>query len=391
MDNFTFYAPTYFAFGKETENKAGHYVKRFGGSKVLLHYGGGSVVRSGLLERVKASLTSEGIAYVELGGVMPNPRSGLVYEGIELCKKENVDFVLAVGGGSTIDSVKAIAAGAVYDGDFWDYYQGKSIDEALPIGTILTIAAAGSEGSPDSVITHEEGMYKRGASGEALRPKFSILNPELTQTLPPYQTACGITDIMTHLYERYMTNTEEVEVTDRMIEGLLLGMIHEGPRVIEDPNCYQARANIMWAGMMAHNNSCGVGRSQDWSSHNIEHELSALYDIAHGAGLAVVLPAVLTYNLNHDVMRLAQVAQRVWGCQMDYHHPEVTALAGIKALKQFFVSIGMPKNFEELGAKEEDIEKLTHIACYGDGRQGTMGGYVTLEEDDIANIYRSML
>ena len=308
MDNFTFYAPTYFVFGKDTEKEAGHYVKRFGGTKVLLHYGGGSVVRSGLLERVKASLEKEGITYTELGGVKPNPRSGLVYEGIEICKKEKIDFILAVGGGSTIDSSKAIAAGAVYDGDFWDYYQGKLVEQALPVGTILTISAAGSEGSPDSVITCEDGMYKRGATGEGLRPRFSILNPALTQTLPPYQTACGITDIMAHLYERYMTNTQDVEVTDRMIEALMMTMIHEGPKVIADPNDYQARANIMWAGMMAHNNSCGVGRTQDWTSHDVEHELSALYDCAHGAGLAVVMPAVMTYNMGHNVMRFAQAA-----------------------------------------------------------------------------------
>ena len=236
MDNFTFYSPTLFAFGKERENESGSLIKRFNGSKVLIVYGGGSVVRSGLLERVKASLEQEGLAYVLLGGVQPNPRSGLVYEGIELCRKEKVDFVLAVGGGSAIDASKAIAAGAVYDGDFWDFYCGKRIEDALPVGTVLTIAAAGSEGSPDSVITHEDGMLKRGASGDAIRPRFSILNPALTQTLPAFQTACGITDIMAHLYERYLTNTTEVEVTDRMIEALMLTMIHEGPRVIEDPN-----------------------------------------------------------------------------------------------------------------------------------------------------------
>lgn len=392
MENFSFYAPTYFAFGKNSESQAGELVKRFGGSKVLLHFGGGSVVRSGLLDRVKASLAAENIAYVELGGVKPNPRSGLVYEGIELCRREGVDFILAVGGGSAIDSAKAIAAGAVYEGDFWDFYEGKNVTEALPIGTVLTIAAAGSEGSPDSVITKEEGMIKRGASGEAYRPKFSILNPELTQTLPAYQSACGITDIMAHLYERYLTNTEEVEVTDRMIEGLLLAMINEGPKVIENPNDYGARANIMWGGMMAHNNSCGVGRSQDWLSHNIEHELSALYDCAHGAGLAVTMPAVFTYNMKHDVMRFAKVAVRVWGCQMDFENPERTAMAGIRALQNFLCSIGMPRNFEELGAKEEDIEKLAYTACYGDGSgSGKLYGFTTLEQKDVEAIYRLML
>ena len=392
MENFTFYSPTFFAFGKDTENQAGELVKRFGGTKVLIHYGGNSAKKSGLLDRVEASLKEAGLSYVMLGGVKPNPRSGLVYEGIELCKKEGVDFILAVGGGSTIDSSKAIAAGVVYDGDFWDYYNtGKPIEEALPVGTILTIAAAGSEGSPDSVITKEEGMFKRGASGNAIRPKFSILNPALTQTLPPYQTAAGVTDIMAHLYERYLTNTKDVEVTDRLIEGLLLTMKHEGPRVIADPNNYEARANIMWAGMVAHNHICGVGRSQDWNSHCIEHELSALYDCAHGAGLAVTMPAVFKYVMNHDIMRFARVATRVWGCQMDFDHPEVTALEGINAFQNFLVSLGMPKNFEELGAKEEDIPKLVEVLCRGDGRDGTISGFVTLNEEDCTNIYRMMV
>lgn len=391
MNNFVFYAPTLFAFGKDMENQAGSYVKRFGGSKVLIHYGGGSVVRSGLLDRVKASLEKEGLSYIELGGVQPNPRSGLVYKGIELCRKEGVDFILAVGGGSTIDSSKAIAAGTLYDGDFWDFYSGTRIEKALPIGTVLTIAAAGSEGSPDSVITNENGMLKRGASGEVLRAKFSILNPALTQTLPAFQTACGITDILAHLYERYLTNTKEVEVTDRMIEALMLTMIHEGPRVIADPNNYEARANIMWAGTVAHNHTCGVGRSQDWNSHNVEHELSALYDCAHGAGLAVTMPAMFTYVMQHDVMRFAQVAVRVWGCQMDFAHPEVTAKAGIEAFRNFLISIGMPKNFEELGAKEEDIPKLVNSLCNINGKNGSISGFVTLNEEDCTKIYQLMV
>lgn len=391
MDNFTFYSPTYFVFGKDEEINAGHYVKRFGGSKVLIHFGGGSAQKSGLLDKIRSSLKNEGIRFVELGGVKPNPRNGLVYEGINLCRKENIDFILAVGGGSVIDSAKAIAAGAVYDGDFWDYYEGKTVDKALPIGTVLTISAAGSEGSGDSVITKEKGMFKRATTGEALRPKFSILDPALTQTLPAYQTACGITDILAHLYERYLTNTKDVEVTDRMIEALMLTMIKEGPIAVADSNDYQSRANIMWAGMMAHNNSCGVGRSQDWTSHNIEHELSALYDCAHGAGLAVVMPAVFTYNLKHDVMRFAKVAVRVWGVEMDFEHSEVTALEGINALRRFLKSIGMPGNFAELGAKEEDIDELAHKCCYGDVNTGTTGGFVTLNEDDVKAIYRLML
>ena len=391
MENFTFYSPTYFSFGAGAERDAGKLVRRFGGSKVLLHYGGGSVVRSGLLDVVKTALTDEGLPFVTLGGVRPNPRSGLVYQGIDLCRAEGVDFVLAVGGGSVIDSAKAIAAGAVYDGDFWDFYAGKYIDAALPVGTVLTIAAAGSEGSPDSVITKEEGMFKRGATGDAIRPRFSILDPALTQTLPPYQTACGITDIMAHLYERYLTNTEEVEVTDRMIEALLLTMIHEGPRVIADPNHYQARANIMWAGMMAHNNACGVGRTQDWNSHNIEHELSALYDCAHGAGLAVTMPAVFRYVMEHDVARFAQIAVRVWGCQMDFAHPERTARAGIKALRAFLLELGMPATLQELGGKAEDIPALVQALCRGDGRPGYISGFGRLDETDCTRIYEQML
>lgn len=391
MDNFSFYSPTYFAFGKDSENQAGQLVKRFGGSKVLLHFGGGSVIRTGLLDRVKKSLEAEGIAYIELGGVKPNPRSGLVYQGIEICRKENVDFVLAVGGGSTIDSSKAIAAGTIYDGDFWDFYMGKRIEKALPVGTVLTISAAGSEGSPDSVITKEDGMFKRGASGDAIRPKFSILNPALTQTLPPYQTACGVTDIMAHLYERYLTNTKEVEVTDRLIEALLLTMKKEGARAVAEPDNYEARANVMWAGMMAHNNSCGVGRSQDWNSHNIEHELSALYDCAHGAGLAMTMPAVFRYVVKHDVMRFAQVATRVWSCQMNFADPEKTALEGIDRLQQFLISIGMPSKFADIGAKEEDIPKLVDVLCNGDGRTGSISGFVTLNEEDCTKIYQMMV
>ena len=383
MENFTFYSPTKFVFGKDTENEAGSLVKSFGGSNVLIHYGGGSVVRSGLLNRVKASLDNSGIRYTLLGGVKPNPRSGLVYEGIRICKQENIDFILAVGGGSAIDSSKAIAAGTLYDGDFWDFYSGKPIERALPVGTVLTIAAAGSEGSGDSVITKEEGMFKRGAGSEAIRPKFSIMNPELTTTLPPYQTACGITDIMAHLYERYLTNSKDVEVTDRLIEALLITMKNEGPKVIADPLDYQARANIMWAGTMAHTNSCGVGRSQDWNSHNIEHELSALYDCAHGAGLAVTMPAVFKYVMDHDKKRFEQAAQRVWGVE--------TAEEGIEAFRLFLTSIGMPATLGELGGRKEDIPTLVKNLCYGDGRDGTISGFVTLNEDDCTKIYEMML
>ena len=386
MDNFNFYSPTEFVFGKGRENECGKYVKKYSKGKVLIHYGGGSVVRSGLLDRVKKSLSNSGISFVELGGVQPNPRDTLVYKGIELCRNENVDFILAVGGGSVIDSAKAIAAGVPYDGDFWDFYTGKHVDVALPIGVILTIAAAGSEGSGDSVITKEEGLLKRSTGSDVLRAKFSILNPELTQTLPAYQTACGATDIMAHVFERYFTNTKEVEITDRLCEAVLITMVKETPRVIADPNNYEARANIMWAGMVAHNGLVGVGRSQDWNSHNIEHELSALYDCAHGAGLAVIMPSWMEFVYKHDVMRFCEMATRVFGCQMNFENPEATALEGIHRFRSFLHSIGMPINFEELGAKEEDIPVLTEKLRYG--ADGRTGGFVRLSHDDVAEIYK---
>lgn len=389
MMNFDFYSPTHFVFGKGRENEAGKLINKFKGSKVLVHYGGSSAIKSGLLDRVKQSLDQEEISYVLLGGVQANPRDTLVYEGIELCKKEEVDFVLAVGGGSVIDSAKAIAAGVVYEGDFWDFYEGKEITKALKIGTVLTLAAAGSEGSSSSVITKEDGMLKRGAGGLAIIPTFSILNPELTTTLPAYQTACGASDIMAHVMERYFTNTKDVEITDRLCEAVLLTMIKEVPKALKDPNNYEARANIMWAGMVAHNNIVGVGREQDWASHEIEHELSALYDVAHGAGLAVIFPAWMTYVYKNNINRFAQFAVRVWGCEMDFENPESTALEGIERIKKFFTSIGMPINFKELGAKEEDIPYMVKTMGLVNGR--TCGSFVKLGPEDVEKIYRLAL
>ena len=384
MNNFNFYSPTFFVFGKERENEAGNYVKRFGGTRVLIHYGGGSVIKSGLLNRVKASLADSGIYFTELGGVMPNPRSGLVYKGIELCKKENIDFVLAVGGGSSIDSSKAIALGALYDGDFWDFYEGKQVEKALPVATILTISAAGSEGSNGSVITHENGMLKRACGGDAMRPVFSILNPALTITLPNYQTACGATDMMAHVMERYFTNTTDVEITDRLCEGILLTIIKEAPKALANPADYESRANLMWAGMVAHNDICGVGRDQDWSSHQLEHELSAFYDVAHGAGLAVMFPAWMKFVMHHNVMRFAQFAVRVWGCEMDYQQPENTAVEGIARFEHFLISIGMPVRFAGLDAKAEDIPTLVKTLGL---EKRTLGGFVKLTEKDVTEIY----
>ena len=388
MENFNFYSPTYFAFGKGKESEVGALVKRFGGTKVLIHYGGGSVKRNGVFDSVTKSLVEAQIPYVELGGVKPNPRSGLVYEGIELCRKENIDFILAVGGGSAIDSAKAIALGVPYEGDFWDFYRnGTAVDKAIPVGTVLTIAAAGSEGSGDSVITNEESLLKWSAGGDALRPKFSVLNPEFTCTLPAYQTACGITDIMIHVCERYFTNTKDVEITDRLCEAVLKAMIEEAPKVMKDLGDYQARANIMWAGMVAHNNIVGVGRRQDWASHHLEHELSALYDCAHGAGLAVIAPAWMKYVYKHDVNRFAQFAVRVWGCDMNFANPEITALEGIGRFESFLKSIGMPVTFSELGAREEDIPTMVKQL----GKRKSVGGFVKLSGEDMAEIYKLAL
>lgn len=388
MDNFQFHSPTRFVFGKDTENEVGSLAKEYGATKLLVHYGGGSVVRSGLLDRVKKSLQAAGLDYVELGGVKPNPEDTLVYEGIRLCKSENVDFILAVGGGSVIDSSKAIGVGLCYDGDFWDFYDGSAqAVETVPVATILTIAAAGSEGSESSVITKTDGMYKRGHSNNITRPVFSILNPALTQTLPAYQTAAGSADIMAHLFERYFTNTRNVETTDRLCEALLLTMLHEVPKVLEDPDHYDARANIMWAGMVAHNNIVGVGREQDWGSHDLEHELSALYGVTHGAGLAVVFPAWMKYTLKHDVARFTQMAVRVFGCEMDFFDPERTARKGIARLEAFWKACGLPTRMEEIGGKKEDIPYLVdHLGL----DERTIGNFVPIGAEEATAIYEMM-
>ena len=361
MENFTYYSPTYFEFGRNAEAQTGKYVKRFGGTKVLIHYGGGSVVRSGLLDRVKKSLEAEGISYVELGGAKPNPLSGLVYEGIELARKEKVDFVLGVGGGSAIDSAKAIAFGSVYDGDFWDFYCGKQgqVTKSLPIGVVLTLAVTGSEASTDSVITNENGMHKRCADGDILRPLFAIMNPELTTTLPQYQTASGIADIMSHCMERYFSHTKDVELTDRILEAVMLTVIKEAKRVMEDPTNYEARANIMWAATVAHSNITGVGREQDWGTHHMENELSTTYGCSHGAGLAILTPYWMRYAMEHAPLdRFVQYATRVWGCQMNFEDPKTTALEGAAAFQEFVKSMNLPTTIGQIGGKPEDAPKL---------------------------------
>lgn len=383
--NFEFYSPTRVIFGKGTEQRVGALVREYGGTRVLIVYGGKSAVRSGVLDRAEKSLAEAGISSWTLGGVVPNPHLDKVYEGIRIGKENSINFLLAVGGGSVIDTAKAIAIGVPYDGDFWDFFSGKVPEQALPVGTVLTIAASGSEGSPDSIITNEKTLEKNGAEADCLRPCFSVLDPALTESLPAYQTACGITDIMAHTFERYFTNTPDVEVTDRMLEGVLLAMLHEGRRVMEDPHNYEARANIMWAGMVCHNDIMGVGRQQDWNSHHLEHVLSAKYDCAHGAGLAVIMPAWMHYCAEHGgEKRLAQMAVRVFGCQMDFDDPKRTALEGIEAFRAFLRSIGMPLTFAEIGADPADIPELVEMNHIGDGKTG---GYIGLDKQAHFDIY----
>ncbi len=386
MENFRYYSPTKFVFGKDTEQEVGTLLKQHHAKKVLIHYGGGSIIKTGLLARVEASLQKEHIEYIKLGGVQPNPRSGLVYEAIDLVKKEKVDFILAVGGGSAIDSAKAVAAGALYEGDFWDFFDRKArLTKALPVGVILTIPAAGSEGSTNTVITHENGMLKRGTGGDLLRPVFSIINPELTYTLPAYQTFAGVVDMMSHIFERYLTLAKGVDLTDRLCEGTLKSMINAARVLTKQPNDYDARATICWAGTIAHNGSLGVGRIEDWATHGLEHELSALYDVTHGAGLAVMFPAYMRYNLEVDIERFRQLAVRVFDVPDNINNPKAVAIEGINRLEAFYKEIGMPLTFKEVGAKKEDIELMLDKLALNRGYP--FGNFKKLTREDAKNIY----
>lgn len=389
MNNFVFYSPTYFDFGDDKAKNAGTLVRKFGGNKVLLIYGGGSVKRNGSYESVTGSLKEAGIPYEELSGIQANPRSGQVYEGIEIVRRTGCDFLLALGGGSVIDTAKAIGFGAVYEGDFWDFFLGKvKIETTLPVGVLLTIAAAGSEASDSVIITQEEGNLKWGApKTDVIRPKFAIMDPSLTCSLPAYQTASGATDMISHILERYFTNTTNVGLTDRMCEALLKTIMEAAQKALEDPDDYNARADLMWAGMLAQNDSCGVGRIQDWGCHQMEHELSAFYDCAHGAGLAVIIPAWMKYTMKHDVARYAQFAVRVFGCEMNFEDPEYTAKQGIVKLIEFFRSIGMPTSFAQIGARAEDIpDMVAHRAEKPNGFP--FGGFVKFMPEDMEAVYQ---
>ena len=387
MENFTYYNPARIIFGRDTEAQVGREMKKLG-SRVLLVYGGGSIKRSGLYDTVVRSLTNEGLSYVELPGVQPNPRLGLVQEGVRLCREHQVDAILAVGGGSTIDTAKTVAFGVPYEGDVWDFFEAKAeIREALPIGVVLTIPAAGSESSDSCVITKEEGLLKRAAASEHMIPRFAIMNPAFTCTLPAYQTACGATDILAHLMERYFTQTTHVDFTDRLLEAAMRTIINYTPMALENPDNYDIRAEIMWAGTVAHNNLLNTGRVSDWGSHGIEHELSALYDIAHGAGLAIVFPAWMKYVCHAGMPRFVQFAVRVFGVDLAFGEPEQIVTQGIRRLESYLQSIGLPIRLSEIGIDESHFAEMAEKAT----KSGPMGRFLPLYAQDVESIYRLAL
>lgn len=392
MQNFQYYAPTQVVFGRDTENQVAELVKKYGGTRVLLHYGGQSAVKSGLIAKVEKILSDAGIEYVKLGGVKPNPRLSMVRKGIEVCKTENIDFLLAVGGGSVIDSCKAISSGRFYDGDVWTLYEHKDhATKYLPIGCILTIPAAGSEMSDGSVITNDEvdGWLKKDYCVDEFRCKFAIMNPELTFTLPEWQTACGITDMMMHTMERYFSKDDDMEITDAIAEALLRTCMTEGHKVMKNPTDYVSRANIMWAGSLAHNDLTGCGTSGDWATHNIEHELSGMFDVSHGAGLASVWGSWARYTREENLPRFARFAHNVMGIDTTGMTDMEASEAGIKAVEAFFNSIGMPTDIHTLIGKDltdAQIEEMADKCTKSDTI--TVGGLKILRKADVAEIYR---
>ena len=389
MNNFDWYAPTHIVFGRGTESEVSSLLKSSKCNRVLLHYGSGSVIRTGLLGKIKSSLENACIDYVELGGVVANPRLSLVYKGIELAKSKGVDFILAVGGGSVIDSAKAIAYGAAADFDVWDLYDRKRTPEsALPVGVVLTIAAAGSEMSNSSVITNENGGIKRGYSNNIVRPKFAILNPELTMTLPDFQTACGCTDIMMHTMERYFTSAGNMELTDGIAEALLRTVIKNALILVEDPKNYEARAEVMWAGSLSHNGLAGCGNGgDDFATHRIEHEISGMFDVAHGAGLAAIWGSWARYVLDDCLPRFKKFATNVWDIKDSGDDREV-ALAGISRTEAFFKQIGMPISLRDFGFEltDEVINELSEKCERAVG--GKVGAAKVLYRDDFKEIYK---
>lgn len=389
MNNFTFYSPTEFIFGKDTQKKAGETIKRSGGSKVLLVYGGQSAEKSGLINQITDSLAEQQLEWCVLSGIKPNPTDDRVYEGISLAIKEGVTFILAVGGGSVIDTAKAIAMGAVYPGDFWDFYSGKATPvAALPVGVVLTIPAAGSEGSANTVITKLDGLHKLGTGSPLLRPRFAIMNPELTMTLPWFQTACGITDMLCHIFERYFSNTE-ARLVNGYSEAIMRSIMGRAIELREDGRNYEARADIMWAGTIAHNGLCGVGKDEDWATHRMEHEVSALYGVAHGAGLACIAPAWMTFVAKRNPDMLWQFAINVMSVEPDGLTTDEIINKGIDLLRDFYHGLGLTTSLTELCGQKPDVDALVKSLETNMGK--TLGHYVPLSMDDCREIYNLAL
>ena len=390
MKDFNFYAPTRVVFGREAEEKLPQLIQQYGGGKVLVHFGGGSARKSGLLDKVEKMLTEAGINFVELGGVVPNPLLSKVKEGIALCQKEQVDFILAVGGGSVIDSAKAIGYGVGYSGDVWDFWDGKAVPQScLPIGVMLTIPAAGSEMSSSCVITNDEGMLKRGVNSDLCRCKFAIMNPELTYTLPPYQTAAGATDIMMHTMERYFSKYEDALLTDAIAEALLRTVMEATPEVLKNPEDYRHRAAIMWASSLSHNDLTECGTEKDFACHKLEHELSGLFGVTHGAGLAAIWGSWARYVMDKHLNRFAKFAVNVMGVTNDFTDAKATALKGVEAIERFFHAIGMPTSIPELigrQATDEEIETLVD-KCSRGGKMN-IGAMEVLTPKDMTAVYR---
>ena len=390
MRDFNYYAPTQVVFGEHSEEQVAGLVKKYGGHKVLVHFGGKSATKSGLLDKICNLLREGGLEVFLLGGVVPNPRLSKVHEGIALCRKEGIDFLLAVGGGSVIDSAKAIAYGVPYDGEVWDFYAGKAEAQVcLPVASVLTIPAAGSEMSEASVITNEDGDIKVGYSNDISRPRFAIMNPRRTFTLPPYQTAAGVTDMMMHTMERYFTHDTDMTFTDALAEAVLRTMKDCVFAVLKNPEDYRNRAQIMWGGSVAHNGLTGCGVQDDWATHDLEHELSAMFDVTHGAGLAAVWPSWARYVMKEDIKRFVQFAVNVWDVPNDYNDPEGTALKGIEAVERFYHAIGMPPRIRALLGRDTTAAEIKEMArkCSHDGTH-TVGAFKKLAREDMEAIYK---
>lgn len=402
MNSFNYFSPTRFVFGKGEVSSVGAYTKGQNVQKVLVVYGSAHAERSGLLARVTDSLKAEGLQVVLFGGAKANPMYNHAVEGVALAKKENVDFILAVGGGSTIDTAKAVAIGAVDEGLLWDFYsRARMPQKALPLGVVLTIPAAGSEGSGNSVLTHDETLLKRSATGECMRPRFSILDPELTYSLSLYQSACGIVDMMAHIFERYFSQTKNVDLTDQMCEAVLRSIVNAGNDLRDGLNSANpsvpevkakieaARDTLLWAGTVAHVNILGLGRVEDWSVHALEHEMSALYDVAHGAGLAITYPHWMRYQLQFTKEKFVQLAVRVFNVQPKDSDDEI-ALEGIQKLSDFWTSLGMPSRLSQVdGFKEEDIAVMAKKAKRS--RPGELGNFHPLNDGQVVEVYRTMI